>query len=70
MILMHSLWNTFNPVLLGSIYFNTPGIVKGDLLLINGEGVIGLIIGLLTAVWFINRIKRDDYYSHVIDIDQ
>ncbi|MGB3912682.1 MAG: hypothetical protein WBK18_02550 [Thermacetogeniaceae bacterium] len=53
-------------VFLGSIYFNTPGIVKGDLLLIYGEGVIGL----LTAVWFINRIKKDDFYSHVIDIHQ
>jgi len=31
------------------------------LLLINGEGVIGLIIGLLTAVWFFNRIKKDDF---------
>ncbi len=69
-ILMHSVWNTFNPLFLGSIYFNTPGIVKGDILLINGEGVIGLIIGLLTAVWFINRIRKDDFYSHSVDIHQ
>lgn len=71
-ILMHSVWNTFNPVLLGSIYFNTAGIVKGDLLLINGEGVIGLIIGLLAAVWFIIRIKKDDSHSnsHIINIHQ
>jgi uncharacterized protein len=40
----HSTWNTINVLILGDIYTNKSGLIAGNILFINGEGVLGLII--------------------------
>ncbi len=42
---MHWVWNRVNPSILGSIYTQQQGIVKGEQWVINGEGLIGIIMG-------------------------
>ena len=40
----HFIWNRINPLVLGSIYTNTPGWMLGEQWKINGEGLIGCIV--------------------------
>ncbi|CAF1325721.1 unnamed protein product [Adineta steineri] len=48
--MMHFVWNRINPLLLGSIYTNTPGWMNGEQWKINGEGLIGCIVELFIAI--------------------
>jgi len=57
-ILLHLIWNIFNPIVLGNIYRNKPGIMDGNLLYINGEGLGGMILGLLIMFWFLSKFKN------------
>jgi len=57
-ITLHYVWNWLNPVVLGNIYRNTPGLAKGNILLINGEGVFGVLFGLAFATWFAFKFRR------------
>lgn len=61
-VVMHGLWNLYNPYVLGSVYFGTQGFVKiqGPVYLINGEGVFGIIFAGIAAVIFIILMNRDD----------
>jgi membrane protease YdiL (CAAX protease family) len=43
-IVFHFVWNWFNPLWLGDIYTGRPGLVVGDMLLINGETLMGLVV--------------------------
>ncbi|EDV25295.1 hypothetical protein TrispH2_001700 [Trichoplax sp. H2] len=43
----HAAWNFINPIVLGSVYTNTDGIIKGELWKINGEGLAGCIVSLM-----------------------
>lgn len=54
-IFFHSVWNTINTSVLGDIYNGKQGILKGDIFLMNGEGIMGLIIGILCffVIWMI-----------------
>jgi len=56
-MLFHFFWNFYNPLILGNIYSNTPGIVSGNMILINGEGLAGVILGSLLMFWFFRRMK-------------
>lgn len=56
---LHYVWNWMNPVVLGNIYRNTPGLAKGNILLINGEGVFGILFGLAFSAWFIFKFRRN-----------
>ena len=49
--MMHFTWNRINPVILGSIYTQTPGKVKGEQWLINGEGLAGCIVQIPLAAF-------------------
>jgi membrane protease YdiL (CAAX protease family) len=62
-MILHYVWNWFNPLVLGNIYRNTPGIAKGDILLINGEGLLGALLGIVFVAWYIwkYRNKRIKY---------
>jgi hypothetical protein len=51
-MIFHFVWNMHNPAVLGDIYRNSPGIMKGDILLINGEGMLGILLGTLFVAWF------------------
>lgn len=56
-MIFHFVWNWYNPIILGNIYQNKPGIIKGDMLLINGEGLVGLLLGFALMFWFLRKIK-------------
>lgn len=59
-ILLHASWNLFNPYVLGNIYKNEPGILKGNIFIQNGEGVMGLIVLFVACLFFAYRIKQLD----------
>jgi membrane protease YdiL (CAAX protease family) len=48
--MMHFIWNQINPLLLGSIYINTPGWMTGEQWKINGEGLMGCIVDSIAAI--------------------
>ncbi len=54
-MLMHFLWNLLNPVLFGNLYSNRPGMFKGNLIVTNGEGIAGILLGLIFMFWFLTR---------------
>ncbi|WP_159081949.1 CPBP family intramembrane glutamic endopeptidase [Paenibacillus sp. CAA11] len=57
-LFFHSVWNVVNTTVLGDIYKNTQGIMHGDLLTINGEGLLGLVLGLVVLLLYcMFRIK-------------
>jgi len=50
-IVAHATWNTWNPFFLGNQYGDGPSIFGGALWLINGEGLLGLVVNAaITAV--------------------
>lgn len=59
-MLFHFTWNFYNPLILGNIYRNQPGIIDGNLMLINGEGLGGLLLGLLFMIWFLKQFKKEE----------
>ncbi len=60
-MIFHYVWNWMNPVILGNIYRNKPGIIEGNIVYINGEGVMGVLVGLLFIVWFLKKSKVIDH---------
>jgi membrane protease YdiL (CAAX protease family) len=56
--LFHLSWNIFNPMLLGNVYSEHPGLFGGEVWISNGEGVFGLVLNGLLAVWFFRRWTR------------
>ena len=62
----HSTWNVINVLILGDIYTKKAGIIGGNIPLINGEGVLGVILGAILAIWFIRQFKKSDKYSNKI----
>jgi len=56
-MIFHFVWNFYNPLLLGDIYMNKPGIVEGNILYINGESLAGIIVGLPFVFWYIYKNK-------------
>lgn len=46
----HFTFNQINPRLLGSVYTNKKGMFVGELHLINGEGFMGCVVGIIFAV--------------------
>lgn len=57
-LFLHSVWNTVNPFMLGDIYTNTSGLMGGDIIQINGEGILGCIVGTIMIFCFIKRFKK------------
>jgi membrane protease YdiL (CAAX protease family) len=56
-MIFHFVWNWFNPMVLGNIYRNTTGIMEGNILLINGEAIAGIVLGLTFFIWFIFKYR-------------
>jgi len=50
--IMHLSWNLFRGVLTGRLSDGELGLFAGDLWLVNGEGVIGMIVTALTGIIF------------------
>lgn len=57
-MIMHLLWNIINPWILGDIYANVDGVVGGQVFMINGEGLVGLVIGLVALGGFVVLFRR------------
>ncbi|RKH96490.1 CPBP family intramembrane metalloprotease [Corallococcus sp. AB004] len=56
--LFHISWNIINPLLFGSVYNGRPGLFGGQVWVFNGEGVFGLLLHGLVAVWLFRHWKR------------
>ena len=61
-LIMHSIWNEMNTLLLGNLSSNTQGILQGNLLFINGEGVLGLVISSLLIFLFAAQFQKGKPY--------
>ncbi|NOQ27006.1 MAG: CPBP family intramembrane metalloprotease [Bacteroidales bacterium] len=59
-MIFHFVWNLFNPMVLGNIYRNTPGIMEGNNLLINGEAIAGVVLGLIFFIWYILKYRSKE----------
>ncbi|TXK74128.1 CPBP family intramembrane glutamic endopeptidase [Paenibacillus sp. N3.4] len=57
-LFFHSIWNVVNTTVLGDIYSNNQGLMEGNLLVINGEGVLGLLLSAIVIFWFIKKFKK------------
>ncbi|BFH17378.1 CPBP family intramembrane metalloprotease [Paenibacillus melissococcoides] len=64
-LFFHSIWNVTNTTVLGNIYTNKPGIVEGNLLVINAEGILGLVMGAITLYWFAKHLRKEHNMQHV-----
>jgi membrane protease YdiL (CAAX protease family) len=51
----HITWNAWNPFFLGSQYGGGPSMFGGEIWLINGEGVLGMIVNGLVTLVLISR---------------
>lgn len=57
-MLLHLIWNIINPWILGDIYANVQGVVGGQVFLVNGEGLVGLVLGLVALGGFALLFRR------------
>lgn len=58
--LFHAIWNVANPYMLGNLYTNEAGVLHGPLLVQNGEGIMGILVFALAAVWVVRRLKNGE----------
>ncbi len=65
-IFYHSTWNVVNVLVLGDIYTKKAGLIMGNISLISGEGLLGVILGGLLTIWFIRQFKKSDKYTNKI----
>lgn len=56
--ILHLIWNILNPWVLGDIYGNVQGLVAGQVFVVNGEGVLGMLLGLVAAGGFVLLLER------------
>ena len=56
-VVLHLTWNILNPWVLGNVYTNVEGFIAGQVILVSGEGLLGLIVGIvpLVAVGYLIR---------------
>jgi membrane protease YdiL (CAAX protease family) len=59
-LLMHSIWNEVNAAVLGNISSKETGLIQGNLLYINGEGILGFILGAIMISWFLIQFKKNN----------
>lgn len=57
-LFFHSVWNVINTTVLGDIYTNKQGLLQGDLFIMNGEGVMGLIVSAVLMWWFMWKLRK------------
>ena len=56
---LHFFWNILNPQITGNIYSNQSGLFLGNLVLINGEGLIGGFFHFVVGIIFLGLILKD-----------
>ncbi|MCY4732742.1 CPBP family intramembrane metalloprotease [Natronomonas gomsonensis] len=57
-IVLHLIWNILNPWVLGDIYANVEGLVAGQIFVVNGEGLVGVVLGLIALGGFVILFRR------------
>jgi membrane protease YdiL (CAAX protease family) len=57
-VILHLTWNLLNPFVLGNVYTNVEGFIAGQVILISGEGLLGLVIGLPTLALIAHLIHQ------------
>lgn len=57
--IMHAFWNSVNTWILGDIFSYKTAMIEGNIFLINGEGLIGLVLGVIPMIFFIKKINND-----------
>ena len=62
-VLLHLTWNILNPWVLGNVYTNAEGFVAGQVILISGEGLLGLVVGLVTLVGVAFLMHRETFFG-------
>ncbi|NRD76856.1 CPBP family intramembrane metalloprotease [Bacillus sp. BRMEA1] len=62
-LFFHSVWNVMNTSVLGDIYTNKHGMFDGNIMLFNGEGLLGLILGAVFIFWFIRQFQNESYVA-------
>ncbi|MFK9093950.1 CPBP family intramembrane glutamic endopeptidase [Bacillus salipaludis] len=60
-LFLHSVWNVINKTVLGDIYTNKHGMINGSIILFNGEGLLGLVLGGLFIYWFIRQFQKNRF---------
>ncbi len=57
--MMHSIWNNINTLILGDAYRNLDsGLISGNVRLINGEGLFGMLFLGITAMMFYRSMTK------------
>jgi len=57
-MILHLIWNIINPWILGDIYANVEGLIAGQIFVVNGEGLVGVVLGLLALGGFVILFRR------------
>jgi len=57
-MILHLIWNILNPWVLGDIYANVEGLVAGQVFVVNGEGLVGVVVGLFALAGFVIIFRR------------
>ena len=57
-MILHLIWNIINPWILGDIYANVEGLVAGQIFVVNGEGLVGVVLGLVALGGFVILFRR------------
>ena len=56
--IMHLFWNLFRGIFTGRLADGEPGLLKGNLWLINGEGIIGMVVMVFFGLIFYFLIRQ------------
>lgn len=57
-MILHLIWNIINPWILGDIYANVEGLIAGQIFVVNGEGLVGVVLGLVALGGFVILFRR------------
>jgi membrane protease YdiL (CAAX protease family) len=68
--IMHLSWNLFRGILTGRLSDGALGLFKGDLWIINGEGIIGNIVSALCGGFFLFLISRKNGKSAAASVKE
>lgn len=69
--IMHIFWNLYRGILTGRLADGAPGVFQGNLWLINGEGIIGMVITAFIGLFFFFLIIRlDKDYRKTRNLDK
>ena len=62
-MILHLIWNILNPWILGDIYGNVGGLIVGQIFVVNGEGVVGAVMGLVALGGFVIVFRRGTHIT-------